>query len=60
MQQCMNRVKDILSELTVGSATQAVANRYSNVAGRFTRRLTEVHSDACDRVAPVCQRTPLH
>jgi uncharacterized protein YndB with AHSA1/START domain len=35
MQQCMNRVDDILAELT-----QSVAERYRNVAGRFTQRVT--------------------
>ncbi len=53
MQQCMNRVDDILSELaTDDNATPSVADRYRNVAGHFTQRLSEVNADAWERPAP--------
>lgn len=52
MQKCMNEIDDILAEQPTITATPTVADRYRNVAGRFTQRITEVSDDAWDRPAP--------
>jgi uncharacterized protein (TIGR03086 family) len=52
MQKCMNEVDDILAELITSVATRTVADRYRNVAERFTQRIREVSEADWERPAP--------
>ena len=56
MQQCMNRIDDLLAEAGAAAPDEAprrpLAARYRNVAGRFAQRIAEVPPDAWDNPSP--------
>ena len=52
MQQCLNRIDDLLAAALDAAPHSPVADRYRNVAGRFAQRIAEVPPEAWNNPAP--------